>query len=596
MEMESSDGPNASQLKVIVKQGDITTEPADCIVNSSNEELDLSRGAVSQSLLKKGGKKLEQALDRLRNEMKEKRIVVSDAPNMKCKKIIHTVAADTINEWKNVVLSCLNAAEKHKLSCIAFPALGTRMRLKPTDIAPVMFNAVREFEKSGPKSLSEVRFVIYQESMVADFRKVLDTKSKDIGARPKRNQGTNRKTNKDVKKSVTANRNPDRVTFVFYSLNMAKIQEAIKKLNACIEKEITQQKFNDSIIKRMDPSHVAEAKNIAGQNKLKLQIDRTGGNLVMTGLTANVTDAAGRIHKLLRDIQACEHDKQAAELLSGIVQWFYIEITNVGQNLQPYDKEMNYRIETAFNNKDKNIKFKADDKMYIIDFTDMIEYPEKNKQDSISVIRRDLVKGSAYKMPESWGDFKGDMKVVVLPPANQEYKTLETSFIQSVGTGFIVTKIERIMNRTLWTQYQAKKDQLNSQNPKGTQNERKLWHGTAPEAVDNINAHGFNRSYCGKNATVHGDGVYFAVNARYSASHTYSRPDSAGIKRMYYCLVLTGEFTRGSGGMRVPPKKAGQNDTALYDSVVDNVNGPGMYIIFHDTQAYPEYLVHFKQQ
>ena len=31
--------------------------------------------------------------------------------------------------------------------------------------------------------------------------------------------------------------------------------------------------------------------------------------------------------------------------------------------------------------------------------------------------------------------------------------------------------------------------------------ERLLWHGTAIDALDNIYAGGFNRSYCGKNGT-----------------------------------------------------------------------------------------------
>lgn len=55
----------------------------------------------------------------------------------------------------------------------------------------------------------------------------------------------------------------------------------------------------------------------------------------------------------------------------------------------------------------------------------------------------------------------------------------------------------------LYQQYVAKKKLLESQNPKGTQNERELWHGTAPEAVNSINLHGFNRSYCGKNGKNH---------------------------------------------------------------------------------------------
>lgn len=95
-------------------------------------------------------------------------------------------------------------------------------------------------------------------------------------------------------------------------------------------------------------------------------------------------------------------------------------------------------------------------------------------------------------------------------------------------------------------------------------------------------------------ATAFGDGVYFAVNAGYSASDTYSKPDPQGLKRMYLCNVLTGEYTKGQSGMRVPPTKPGQQAHILYDSVVENPTTPGMFIIFNDTQAYPSFLITFK--
>jgi poly [ADP-ribose] polymerase 10/14/15 len=84
------------------------------------------------------------------------------------------------------------------------------------------------------------------------------------------------------------------------------------------------------------------------------------------------------------------------------------------------------------------------------------------------------------------------------------------------------------------------------------------------------------------------------VNANYSCQSHYSRPDPTGIKRLYYCRVLTGEFTQGKSGMRLPPSKGGPGNTTLYDSVSNNINSPAMFIVFHDTQAYPEYLISFK--
>ena len=60
---------------------------------------------------------------------------------------------------------------------------------------------------------------------------------------------------------------------------------------------------------------------------------------------------------------------------------------------------------------------------------------------------------------------------------------------------------------------------------------------------------------------------------------------------MYLVKVLVGEYTSGARGMKTaPPKGSG---TELYDSVVDRVFGPTIFVVFPDNQAYPEYLVKF---
>ena len=96
-------------------------------------------------------------------------------------------------------------------------------------------------------------------------------------------------------------------------------------------------------------------------------------------------------------------------------------------------------------------------------------------------------------------------------------------------------------------------------------------------------------------AAYYGDGVYFALKATYSARDLYSRPDNQGHKRIYLCNVLTGEYTTGTQGMRIPPQKTGQQAHILYDSLVNNANAKKMemFIIFNDTQAYPAYLITF---
>jgi len=83
------------------------------------------------------------------------------------------------------------------------------------------------------------------------------------------------------------------------------------------------------------------------------------------------------------------------------------------------------------------------------------------------------------------------------------------------------------------------------------------------------------------------------VESTYSATDMYSKPDGSGLKRMYLARVLTGIYTEGKEGLKTPPMQPGKPNV-LYDSVVNSVSNPKIFVVFNDCQAYPEYLVSFK--
>jgi len=82
------------------------------------------------------------------------------------------------------------------------------------------------------------------------------------------------------------------------------------------------------------------------------------------------------------------------------------------------------------------------------------------------------------------------------------------------------------------------------------------------------------------------------VDFSYSARREYSRPDSHGVKYVFQCRVLTGAFVVGRRDMIEPPQRP--DTKCRYDSVTDDANNPKIFVVFKDTQAYPEYLVSFK--
>ena len=64
---------------------------------------------------------------------------------------------------------------------------------------------------------------------------------------------------------------------------------------------------------------------------------------------------------------------------------------------------------------------------------------------------------------------------------------------------------------------------------------------------------------------------------------------------MYVVKVLVGEFTKGAKGMKVPPSRNDPNNpNLLFDSVVDDTSNPKIFVIFQDSQCYPQHLITFK--
>ena len=123
-------------------------------------------------------------------------------------------------------------------------------------------------------------------------------------------------------------------------------------------------------------------------------------------------------------------------------------------------------------------------------------------------------------------------------------------------------------------------------------NERQLFHGTNPEIVEAICKQNFDWRLHGKNATVYGEGSYFALNSSYSDS--YAKEDTKGSKFMFVAKVLVGSYTKGQSSYRRPPSKEPSNPASdLYDSCVDDRSFPTIFVVFDTDQFYPEYIIEY---
>mmetsp|Transcript_27382 Transcript_27382/g.63784 ORF Transcript_27382/g.63784 Transcript_27382/m.63784 type:complete len:251 (+) Transcript_27382:329-1081(+) len=125
---------------------------------------------------------------------------------------------------------------------------------------------------------------------------------------------------------------------------------------------------------------------------------------------------------------------------------------------------------------------------------------------------------------------------------------------------------------------------------------RWAFHGADAVATESIITNpvaGFQPLASGsRNAALWGSGTYFARDAIYVAdSHFCGRPAADGSRQMLMCLLMIGMPCMGDPQHRgVLPFRCKPH---RYNSSVDSLSSPEIYIMQHAGAAYPAYLVTF---
>jgi hypothetical protein len=154
------------------------------------------------------------------------------------------------------------------------------------------------------------------------------------------------------------------------------------------------------------------------------------------------------------------------------------------------------------------------------------------------------------------------------PVYDQISKRVRQSFPNSC-----ICWIEEVQNPNLQKSYDELKLKIG--------NEKLLFHGTSEEAINSIAAGGFNPEF--NKTSAYGKGTYFAEKASYSFS--YMKQGRDGVAYMFLCTVLTGRMCRGSNQLVI--------NTENYDSAVDNIDNPTIFVSPHSAAAYPKYIISF---
>jgi O-acetyl-ADP-ribose deacetylase (regulator of RNase III) len=165
------------QASVSIERGDITDRDVDAIVNAANTALTMGAG-VAAAIKRKGGVIIEEEAIR-QGPVEVGEALLTTGGNLQATHVIHAAVMgpdlktdpDKIATTTRAVLSL---AEKHRITSLAMPALGTGVgHVPPATSADAMLKEVVGHLRKGQSSIKRVLFVLYQDDAYKAFTETL---------------------------------------------------------------------------------------------------------------------------------------------------------------------------------------------------------------------------------------------------------------------------------------------------------------------------------------------------------------------------------------------------------------------------------------
>ncbi|XP_030199140.1 protein mono-ADP-ribosyltransferase PARP14 isoform X2 [Gadus morhua] len=581
-------------VKVKLLCGDITKEKTDAIVSSTNTSLNLNSG-VSGAILSAAGQTVVDECNNLGNQPGDG-VVMTKPGNLAAKHIIHMVGQTKSKDIISSMLKVFKMCEDHKIQSVSFPALGTGVgKLCAVDVGNAMVTAVEEHIKmTKTTSLKDVHIVIFQTTMFQDFRKSL--KKSKISA----SQGG----------SVAPTQQPSMcLAGACRDVSFPKVE--VEVLGCCSSDLANVKKLVDDLVTKEWKLHQISSPYLAlllpSEKQAIVALSRSlqvcvsvsaPDKATVSGKEADVLTMVLQIEKDLQKAKERATRQEEEKRLWKTVRW---EVCD-REAWAELDPSVSIDLEHALHKKEQLISYTLQNQTYTVNL-DKLERTDRNG--TIARIKRTLKAGSEIAViepPPKWDRMDNKtLDIVDLSPTSEQYKKVQANFLQTskdpttaTPATFTVVKIQRIQSKDQWQRYALQKQVLDEKYPHN-KNEMDLYHGTTAEICRKVNSNGFNRSFCGRNATLYGNGTYFAKQSWYSCNDKYSNPDAQGLKYMYQARVLVGKPCLGTPGMVEPaPLDPNNPYSGLHDCAVNNVQNPFIYVVFSDAGAYPDYLISYK--
>lgn len=161
------------QAAISVERGDITDREVDAVVNAANTTLAMGAG-VASAMKRKGGVIIEEEAMR-QGPIEVGEAVLTTGGNLPATHVIHAVSMgpDLKSDPEKIAAATravLALAEKHRLTSVAMPALGTGIgHVAPAASAEATLEVVIAHLRASGSRVRHVIFVLYQDDAYKAF-------------------------------------------------------------------------------------------------------------------------------------------------------------------------------------------------------------------------------------------------------------------------------------------------------------------------------------------------------------------------------------------------------------------------------------------
>lgn len=160
-----------------IKQGDITAENTDAIVNPANSRLQHGGGAARAIAVKGGPEIQKQSNDIIKRIgfVPVGKAVLTDAGNLPCKFVIHTVGpqwgeGNEHEKLRKAIISVLTLAELYNLKSVSMPAISSGIFGFPkTDCAKILIETAYQFLQQDGVGLEHIVMCNFDEETYQIF-------------------------------------------------------------------------------------------------------------------------------------------------------------------------------------------------------------------------------------------------------------------------------------------------------------------------------------------------------------------------------------------------------------------------------------------